>query len=172
MAGPMDSADEAGLWGRWRAAAADGSAAVSEPDALTLAAYAEDRLSPDAAAAVEDWLAANPQAAHDILAARQLRESAIPAAPEAVLARAQALVGAGGAQVLPFRRPAARAQGWRGAIGWAAMAASIVVASLAGFATGSDTYLTLAGGSRPSLGQEVLDPPTGLFNGFDEDSNI
>jgi len=171
MAGPMDSADEAGLWRRWRAAA-EGPAVVSEPDDLTLAAYAEDRLSPEATAAVEDWLAANSHTALDILAARQLPDGNLPPAPEAVLARAQALVSTGEAQVLAFRRPAARAQSWRGAIGWAAMAASIVIASLAGFATASDTYLTLAGGTRASLSQEVLDPPTGLFNGFDEDSSI
>jgi anti-sigma factor RsiW len=169
MAGPMDTADETGLWHRWRAAVAH-SAATVEPDALTLAAYAEDRLAPGAAAEVEDWLAANPQAAHDILAARQLREDALPAAPEAIVARAQALAG-GEAQVLAFRpRPRVPLRG--GALGWGAVAASILVASLAGFATGNDTYVTLAGSSPPSLSQEVLDPPTGLFNGIDEDSSI
>ena len=173
MAGPMDEADETLLWQRWRAAVGGGPGAPQEPDALTLAAYVEDRLSPAAAAEVEAWVAANPAAMHDILAARQLREAPLPVAPEAVAARAMALLGAAGAQVLPFIRRPARRLGLRsGAVGWAAMAASIVLASLAGFATGKDTYLTLAGSSPPSLGQEVLDPPMGMFNGYDEDSNI
>lgn len=172
MAGPMDNADETGLWRRWRAATASGRATAAEPDVLVLAAYAEDRLAPDAAADVEEWLAVNPQAAHDILAARQLREAVLPEAPEAVMARAVALAGADGAQVLAFRRPAPRLRVWRGAVGWGAIAASVLVASLAGFVTANDTYVTLAGGSRSSLSQELLDPPTGIFNGIDEDSNI
>jgi len=133
-----------------------------------LAAYAERRLVPAAAEAVEDWLAANPQSVQDILSARQSREDALPAAPAAIVARAAALVGAGDAQVLAFRRP----RRWRGAVGWGAIAASMLVASLAGFAMGDNTYVTLAGSSPPSLSQELLDPPTGLFNGIDEDSNI
>lgn len=172
MAGRMDSADEAGLWRRWRLAAGDGLAAGTEPDALTLAAYAEGRLAPAATEAVEDWLAANPQIAQDILAARRVQEASLAASPEAVVARAMALVGADDALVLAFRRPAARSRRWGGAASWGAMAASILVASLAGFAMGNDTYLTLAGGSPPSLSQELLDPPTGLFNGLDEDFNI
>jgi hypothetical protein len=172
MAGPMDSADEAGLWRRWRLAVGPGPAASAEPDALMLAAYAESRLDPAAVEAVEDWLASNPQILQDILAARPIRKGPLPAASEAVIARAAALVDAGDAQMLAFRRPAARVRRWGGAVGWGAMAASMLVASLAGFAMGSDTYVTLAGSPRPSLSQELLDPPTGLFNGIDEDSNI
>ena len=172
MAGPMDGADEAGLWRRWRLAAGLGPAASAEPGALTLAAYAENRLAPAAVEAVEEWLASNPQILQDILVARQAPKEAVPAASEAVMARAAALVGAGEAQVLAFRHPAARARRFGSAVGWGAMAASMLVASLAGFAMGNDTYVTLAGSSRPSLSQELLDPPTGLFNGIDEDSNI
>jgi anti-sigma factor RsiW len=169
MAGPMDEADEAGLWRRWRMAAGDGLAG-GEPDALTLAAYAEDRLDAETVAAVEAWLADDPQATQDVLAARRVRDEALPAAPEAIVARAAALLG-GGAEVLAFRRAAARPWRWRGAVGWSAMAASLLVACLAGFATGNDTYATLSGGANASLSQELLDPPTGLFNGMDEDSN-
>jgi anti-sigma factor RsiW len=172
MAGPMDSADEAGLWRHWRAAAGDGSAADREPDALALAAYAEDRLDAETVAAVEAWLADNPQATRDVLAARQVRQHALPDAPVAIMARAAALVASGDAQVLAFRRPTVQVRHWRGAVGWGAMAASLLVASLAGFAMGNDTYATLAGSTNASLSQELLDPPTGLFNGVDEDSNI
>jgi hypothetical protein len=172
MAEPMDSSEQAALWRRWRrAASAWGGAAGPEPDELMLAAYAEDRLSPAEIEAVEDWLALNPHAAEDIVAARRLSGAALPPATDAVVARATALVG-GGAAILPFRQGAAAQPRWRRTAAWGAVAASIVAASLVGFATGNSTYMTLAGGSTPSLGQELLDPPTGLFNAADEDSNI
>ncbi|HUC63908.1 MAG TPA: hypothetical protein VMA53_00680 [Stellaceae bacterium] len=170
MAEPTGSPEQAALWRRWcEAAATPGEPTAAEPDALTLAAYAEDRLSAEGVEAVEDWLAANSQIASDILAARQAATFASATAPEAVIARAAALVG-GGAQILPFRAQAARPS-WRNAIAWGAMAASILVASLVGFAMGNSTYATLIDGSSVSLSQELLDPPTGLFNA-DEDSAI
>ena len=170
MAGPMGSTDETALWRRWRHASASAESAGAEPDEMTLAAYAEGRLDPAATEAVEDWLAINPQAMQDIVAARQAEAALAMAAPAAVVDRAAALV-AGGGTVLPFRRRAS--PDWRAAAAWAAMAASILVASLAGFEMGNSTYATLAGGSTAvSLGQELLDPPIGLFSGADEDSNI
>jgi hypothetical protein len=171
MAEPTGSPEQAALWRRWREAAATaGEPTAVEPEALTLAAYAEDRLAAEAVEAVEDWLAVNPQIAGDILAARQAATFASATAPEAVIARAAALVGGGSAQILRFRRQATRPS-WRNAIAWGAMAASILVASLVGFATGNSTYVTLIDGSGVSLSQELLDPPTGLFNA-DEDSAI
>jgi hypothetical protein len=171
MAEPTGSPEQAALWRRWcEAAATAGEPTAAEPDALTLAAYAEDRLSAGGVESVEDWLALNPQVAGDILAARQAEALASAAAPEAVIARAAALVGSSGAQILPFRGQAARPS-WRNAIAWGAMAASILVASLVGFAMGNSTYVTLIDGSSVSLSQELLDPPTGLFNA-DEDSAI
>jgi hypothetical protein len=171
MAEPTGSPEQVALWRRWREAAAmTGEPTAPEPDALTLAAYAEDRLAAEAVDAVEDWLAANPQVAGDILAARQAATFAAAAAPEAIITRAAALVGGGSAQILPFRAQAARPS-WRNAIAWGAMAASILVASVVGFAMGNNTYVTLIDGSSISLSQELLDPPTGLFNA-DEDSAI
>ncbi len=67
---------------------------------------------------------------------------------------------------------AGAAMQWRRTAAWGAMAASLLVASVLGFATGNSTYLSLAGAASPSLGQVLLDPPTGLFNGSDEDLNI
>lgn len=171
MAEPTGSPEQAALWRRWcEAAATAGEPTAAEPDALTLAAYAEDRLAAGGVESVEDWLALNPQVAGDILAARQAEALASAAAPEAVIARAAALVGGSSAQILPFRGHAARPS-WRNAIAWGAMAASILVASLVGFAMGNSTYVTLIDGSSVSLSQELLDPPTGLFNA-DEDSAI
>lgn len=170
MADPMGSTDDAALWRRWRYASASADSPGVEPDEMTLAAYAEGRLDAAALEAVEDWLAVNPQAVQDIVAARQAGAALAMAVPAAVVERASALVAGGSGTVLPFRRRASA--DWRATAAWAAMAASIVVASLAGFEMGNSTYATLAGRSTVSFGQELLDPPTGLFSGADEDSNI
>ncbi|HUH85762.1 MAG TPA: hypothetical protein VLX85_14220 [Stellaceae bacterium] len=172
MAGPLDDSDEAALWRRWRTAGATGAAVPADPDPLLLAAYAEDRLSVDGAEAVEDWLAANPLAAQDIVAARRTLRIPLPVAPSHVIDRAAALVGvADGVSVLAFRRPSPSRRHWREALRIGAMAASVLVASFVGFAMGNDTFVTLAGGSAPALSLELLDPPTGLFNELDEDSS-
>jgi hypothetical protein len=170
MAEPTGSADQAVLWRLWRDAAALDRPAGTEPDALTLAAYAEGRLAPAAVDAVEDWLAMNPWAIGDVGAAQRALTEVGPTASEAVIARAAALVEARG-EILAFRRPAPQPS-WRRAAMWGAMAASIVLASLAGFATGSDTYMTLTGDSQLSLSQQLLDPPIGLFDSVDGDSSI
>ena len=52
------------LWRRWRAL---GEVAPA-PDAMTLAAYAEQRLGESEAASVEDWLATNPTAWSELAA--------------------------------------------------------------------------------------------------------
>jgi hypothetical protein len=169
MAEPMGSSDEAALWRRWRQAA--DKAAGAGPDEMTLAAYTEDRLAPDMIEAVEEWLADNPDAVADVLAARRAVATPAPLASDAVLARATALVGPGAAQILSLRRSSSMSS-WRRTAAWGAMAASIVVASFAGFATANSTYIALTGGSSLTVGQELLDPPTGLFNGTDEDPNI
>lgn len=169
MVEPLNGKDELGLWRRWRSAAASSSAGA-EIDALTLAAYAEDRLLPETIGAVEEWLAANPDAVADVLAARRAARQALPEAPAAVAARAAALVEMGDAQVLSFR-PQARMRSWRVAVRWGAMAASIVIVSFVGFALGNEAYVSLAGGAPLTFSQELLDPPAGLFNNADEDGS-
>jgi hypothetical protein len=168
MPGPLDRIDDPALWRRWRSAGAAGAPAA-EPDPVLLAAYAEDRLSPEAAEAIEDWLAANPAAIQDILTARRAQDAPLPGAPQATVARATALVGSGTADVLPFRRPTQRS--WRLAANWSAMAASILVACFMGVAMGHATYTVLASGSVDSLGQDLIDPPMGYLSNFDEDSS-
>lgn len=171
MAGPIDRTDEAALWRRWRSAAGSGMAAMAEPDPLLLAAYAEQRLAPEAAEAIEDWLAAHPEAIADILAARQAGDDTALPAPQSVLARAEALVTADDGQVVAFRRPTVpRQAGWGAAMRWGAMAASLLVTSLVGFTLGNDTYANLASTSSRTVMQELLDPPAGLFV-LDEDQN-
>jgi hypothetical protein len=170
MPGPLDTTDDAALWRRWRSA--DAAAAIAaEPDPLLLAAYAEGRLSEQAAEAVEDWLALNPLAIQDILAARGVQNAPLPVAADTLIAPASALVGEHSAQVLAFRRPTASRRSWRTAASWSAMAASILVACFIGVAMGDATYVTLAGSPAGAVGQDLIDPPVGFFNGLDEDSD-
>src|SRR5258708_17059218 len=84
MAGPRDRTDEAALWRRWRSASALVDAGV-EPDALLLAAYAEDRLPDEAADAIENWLAVHPDMVSDVLAARRTARTESPAPSRAVV---------------------------------------------------------------------------------------
>ena len=171
MAGPKDRTDEAALWRRWRSAPASGVAVAFEPDAMLLAAYAEDRLPEAMTGAIDDWLAAHPEMMPDILAARRAARAEDAAASDAVIARATALVVAGDAQILTFALPTHRRASWRAAAIWSGLAASLVVTSMIGFTLGNSAYLSLAGGTAPALGQELFDPPTGLFNSLDEDPN-
>jgi hypothetical protein len=171
MAGPNDRTDEAALWRRWRSAAASGATPAVEPDALLLAEYAEDRLPEAMSGAIEEWLVGHPEFVADILAARRAARGNNLAASDAVIARAAALVAAGDAQILTFSQPAGRRATWRTAAMWSGMAASLVVTSMIGFTLGNSAYLSLAGGTTPALGQELFDPPTGLFNSLDEDPN-
>jgi anti-sigma factor RsiW len=172
MGEEMERIEEAALWRRWRSADALSPASKADLDPLLLAAYAEDRLAADTAEAVEEWLAANPEAASDVLAARRAAREAVPAAPEAVVARASALVPGHSAQILPFRRATPQMPTWRVATRWGAVAASVLVVGLVGFAFGTDTYLNLAGTASPTIVQDLADPPIGLFNNFDEDAAI
>jgi anti-sigma factor RsiW len=171
MAGPSDRTDEAALWRRWRSASAAGEAAAVEPDALLLAAYADGRLPEAASGTVEDWLAAHPEIVSDVLAARGAARGEEPAASDAVITRATTLVVAGDAQLLTFPQPAGRRASWRTAALWSGVAASLVVTSMIGFTLGSSAYLSLARSTPSALGQELFDPPTGLFNSLAEDPN-
>jgi anti-sigma factor RsiW len=164
-------AQERALWQLWSAT----EQGAARPDALTLAAFAEDRLTGAARAEIEALLAADPELAEDVAAARQ---AVVPRADEtgsrdetalaAITARAAALVpGGAGGNVLSFR-PAHRAvPAWPSAARWGAIAASLALVSWLGFALGSNAYVNLAaldGQSASSrLADELLDPPSGFF---------
>ena len=100
MSEPSDgSAQERELWRRWKMTAGDtrgwASDGSSRPDELTLAAFAEGRLTGPARAAVEAYLAADPDAADDVEAACRLAATsgaADDAALAATIARAASLV--------------------------------------------------------------------------------
>jgi nucleoid-associated protein YgaU len=179
MSEPSDgSAQERELWRRWKMTAGDtrgwASDGSSRPDELTLAAFAEGRLTGPARAAVEAYLAADPDAADDVEAACRLAATsgaADDAALAATIARAASLVAdptaAGTADnVLAFRPARRPVSAWPVAVRWVALAASLALVGWLGFALGGDAYGSLAVLDRQSatgLGDEVLDPPSGFF---------
>jgi anti-sigma factor RsiW len=115
----MSEIDGKALWSRFKAV---------EPDPLTLAAYAEGRLDGAAAAAVERWLALDPETASDVALARTAPSAADAEAAERVAARASRLVSG---RVVPFR---ARVVRWAEAT---AIAASFALIAYLGFALGA-----------------------------------
>lgn len=166
-------AQERALWQRWSAT----GAGLARPDPLTLAAFAEGRLSGAARAEIEAFLAADPELAGDVAAARQALapragdtaglDTGLDAALAATIARAAALVpGAAGDNVVPFRPARRTASSWPLAVRWGVLAASFALISWLGFALGSNAYVDLAaldGQSGSRLADELLDPPSGFF---------
>jgi hypothetical protein len=175
MTEPMDRAEESALWRHWRTAVVNAAGeAAPAPDPLLLAAYAEHRLSETAAEEVESWLALHPEAITDVLAAGEVnaRPSAVEQPTAAALARAMALVPGADPKIVLFRRPAPRAATWRVTARRGAVAASLLVVSLVGFALGTDAYTSLLGGDQQAaVSQDLFDPPSGIFSGFGEDSS-
>jgi anti-sigma factor RsiW len=156
--------EDAELYRQWHA-----EAGGTEPDASTLAAYAEGRLRPAAAAAVEAWLASHPTAAEDVAFARTLARIGAPqdALAERVAARAAALVEGPAVppNVVPFR-PRRQSFFMREAASWSALAASVALAAWLGFALGGETYTALANGDDPAAADELFEPASGFFGGF------
>ncbi len=166
MAGSAESSDDRTLWRRCQATTRPSGAAA--PDPLLLAAYAEGRLSERAAEGIESWLAEHPEALDDVIAARLAESTAEEDAPQALIARAAALVSAESANVVSF--PGGRRVGWRMVVAWSSMAATFLLASAAGLGLGYDTYSVYAGAGTSV--QDMLDPPVGFFSLGDEDSSI
>jgi anti-sigma factor RsiW len=138
----------ADLWrkarGPVRAALGDSAAPdAMSPDAMTLAAYLDGALDEVEAAPIEAWLARDPEALDDLIAARQILAEAPGPVPAGVAARAQDIVRA--------RVPRAAVSGGSGfglsalfggldgllrpAV-WAGAAALLVLASVSGFELG------------------------------------
>lgn len=192
MTEPRDgSAQDRALWQRWSTldeAAKDVGPGDARPDAMDLAAFAENRLGDPEAAAIAAFLAANPVIAEDVIAASRATEIAPragDAALAATIARAAALVPgqagaanrprgdkrAGGDNVVPFRAARLPASPWPTAARWGALAASLALVSWLGFALGSDAYGDLAaldGQAGTRLVDELFDPPGGFFGVADQ----
>jgi hypothetical protein len=157
---------DAALWQRWRQQA-HGTVGRDAVDPLALAAYVEGRLDETQAEPIEDWLAEHPDALADLTAARAAAAAPLPqAASEALIARAAALVRPpAGATIIPFRAAAGARPPWRMAMAWSGIAASLLVASMGGFALGDNAYVSLVGqpAAAESTIHELLDPPSTLF---------
>ena len=169
MAGLGDGAERA----LWRRAQVPEGAKTRAPDALTLAAYAEGRLSEEAAAPIERWLAAHPERLDEVLADLAAARGMTPepaATDDAIIAKACALVAGDteGSNVVPFRRAAS---GWRNALVWGSVAASLVAVSFVGFAMGIDAYqnLTLTQASD-AASSDALNASASLDSVLSDDS--
>src|SRR5471032_2084159 len=107
-------AQERALWQRWSRAEEAGL----PPDALRLAEFAEGRLTGAARASVEAFLAANPEIAADVAAARDGAGLGEDEGADALIARASLLVPAAGATILPFRPARPKVSAWPNAARW------------------------------------------------------
>jgi len=165
---------DAALWRRWR----EGEAApAAEPDALTLAAYAENRLGragrdPEddpAVAAVEAWLVDRPEALDDVAAVRSPQAGS---ASEALIARAQSLIARPDANVRPF--VPVRVKDWRSAAAWSGIAASMIVAVLIGFQLGRFNFMDFPGSGQSPIAQQqpIIGTPGTILVADDEDTGI
>ena len=162
----IDLTDPA-LWRRSRVTNA------TEDDAeriLGLAGFADGSLDPDDRERVADWLAVDPLAAGDVVAARALAAQAdrLAPAPEPVIARASLLVGSTGQHGNVVRFPAIRSR--RPALhriaSWGSLAAVMAVASWLGFTLGVDTSLSFAQRGQPGedgFFSEMLDTSPGFM---------
>jgi len=173
MTGDMDRND-AGLWRRWRDGTETAENAVAEPDAMSLAAYAENRLGRDGIdpgfdseiSEIEAWLADRPEALDDLIEARVSADMGTLAAPSDITNRAMALI-VGSQSGVVILRPRSRV---RTALAWSSVAASLVAATIVGFAVGMDDWLSLIGGSQAqAYDQDLTGPSTPLLGGSEED---
>lgn len=141
---------------------------------LDLAGFADGHLDADDRERVADWLANDPAAASDVAAARGITGVERPEpAPEAVVARALALVGTGTAPagtVVPFA-PRHRRPPFHGMARWGSLVAAMAVAGWLGFVLGMDTSLSFtqpAQASENGFFHELLDPSTGSIGDIGE----
>jgi anti-sigma factor RsiW len=162
------------LWRQFRALAGSASRAP-EPDALSLAAYAEGRLNEAAAEAIETWLVADPARISDVVAARSAMQRPPQLTYQTVVANACGLIPGDGeapaevpaaGKVVPLRRPAPP---WRSALAWSGIAASLLCASFAGFSMGSVAYAKLSPAQSDFLATDSLDTPATLGTFFSDD---
>jgi anti-sigma factor RsiW len=149
---------------------------VTEPDALSLAAYAEGRLNETEAEAIEAWLATEPEQVDDVIAAREINQRPPRIVYQHVLNNACQLVAEHDAAFAPrasnivsFRR---RRPQWRAALAWSSVAASLLCASLVGFSLGSDVYAGLSQTQTVDTNAtDSFDTPSTLDNYLSDDSS-
>ena len=171
MEEPVDRISGLALWRRCRVAEAPADDADDSLRLLDLAAFAEGGLDPDDHARIAAWLAADPDAAADVAAARALAGNSgeSSGAIDRIVARAGALrprASAHGGRTHSFFRPPRRIL-LHGLAQWGSLAAALAIAAWLGFTMGSDASFAL---SQPKLGGdestaiELFDPSTGFVH--------
>jgi anti-sigma factor RsiW len=167
-----DSAEDRRLWQRCRA-----MDAVEDEAArfLDLAAYADRLLDVEERERVAAILAADPDAAADVLAARALADTdRSPAGLERIVARASAIspdTQPVNGKVVPLA-PRRGRRLLQVSAQWGSLAAAIALAGWLGFSMGSNTSLALSDhrqSSATGLLPELFDPGTGLLRDLGED---
>lgn len=156
-------------------------AAEAEPDEaermLDLAGFVDARLDPDEHDRVAALLMADIEAAGDIAATRALAAAPHPAANEAVVARAAALVTAAPApalsrgQVVPFRPRPRPVQSLFTVARWGTLAAAVAVACWLGFALGSDASVALSQinqSNDENFMGDLVDPSGGVLRSISD----
>ncbi len=171
MTGMGERAEEAALWQRWRALSPSVASFRASGEAGELAAYIDGRLDETSAEAVEAWLFAQPDALDDVIATRALAQGQHAPVSAAAITRAASLVAPRDAKIVPFPTIARQRRGWRTAVAWGGLAASLLVTSLFGFSLGSSAYLNLMGppAATESTFHQLFDPPGGLFTSDEEE---
>jgi anti-sigma factor RsiW len=162
------SNDGAGLWARARDGWREVAARTQAPDPMTLAAYLDGALEPEARARVEAWMAVSPEGLDFMVAARAAATAA--PAPDGLVRRAQGLVrepappraglGAWLSGLVAFRVDA-----WR-PLAWAGVTAALLVISASGFELGRLGALQLVEvqtTSTDDLGFGLSDPADDLL---------
>ena len=140
---------------------------------LDLAGFAEGRLDADDSDRVAERLIRDPAAAADVAAAAA--PGPIEAAPDAVIARACALVDGTGAEagaiVVPFRPRSWAKPAPQHMARWGSLAAAVAVAAWVGFTLGADASRAFVPAGQPggtSYLNELLDPPSGFVRELTE----
>jgi anti-sigma factor RsiW len=138
---------------------------------LDLAAFADGRLDDEEAERVAALLAADPQAAGDVAAARAPSPAlADDGEIERVIARACGLVtqpAAGHRGVMLFFPPVLHRNMVRRLAEWSSLAAALAMVGWLGFAMGSDASLALGWSGQPSESgslHELIDPDNGILH--------
>jgi anti-sigma factor RsiW len=123
MNGPLDSDNQdRALWRQYAARARNPQ--TPQVDANTLAAYLDGSAEPNEVELVEARMAVDPAFVDQVMALRQMADLESTPAPTAVLSRAKGLT---------------RRHIWRPRMRWAAAAAAVMLASLAGYNVGHGT---------------------------------
>ena len=172
----MSQTDESSDRAVWRRSRVTDAPADEAERLLDLAGFADGLLDADERDCVAALLAADPEAAADVGAARGFAGGLgeTPGGLERIVTRACAIMPdphAASAQIVAFPPRPQRHRVLHGLAQWGSLAAAIAVASWLGFSMGSGTSIALSQpgfSSDSSFVPELFDPGTGFLRDFGE----